>query len=105
MKPKYDIIQKGDNPDFPKTAEIWTLSDPVPEWLIDRAKFLGFTEEGQPEIDIREESGGYFIPDSSGREVLVRLKGKDSFLLYSPTHPLISLTPHQMELLYEFDFR
>lgn len=101
MKHIYDIKQVGYNPDYPMEADIWTLSQPVPEWISDRAKISEVNESGEPIVLTRKKSsGGLDIFDSSGREVLVSLDTEDSYILYSKTHPLISLTPHQLDLLY-----
>lgn len=97
----YKVKQKGYNLDYPLEAELWRYGDPVPEWLSDRANIAGLDKEGKPILDVRNEtSGAIEILESGKRDVLVRLKSKDSVLLYSETHPIISLTPHQLELLY-----
>ena len=106
MKQKYDVIQKGYNPDYPKEAYIWTPNQPIPEWMIDRAKISGFNESGEPILCTRSKSsGGIEILDSSGKEVLVSIRTKDSWILYSSSHPLMSVTPHQLELLYDMHIR
>lgn len=97
----YKVKQKGYNPDYPLEAELWKYGDPIPEWLSDRANVTGLDNEGKPILDIRNEtSGAIEILESGKRNILVRLKSRDSVLLYSETHPIISLTPHQLELLY-----
>ena len=97
------LTQLGHNPKFPEKAEVWRHGvDPVPEWLSDMARIKEIDSEGNPILDTRDcNTGEIEIIDSSGREVLIRLKGKDSVLLYSDTHPLITLTSHQLELLYK----
>lgn len=106
MKQEYDVIQKGLNPDYPKEAYIWTPTQPIPEWLSDRAKVSGFKDTGEPILStISKTSGGLDIIESSGRNVLVSLKTKDSWVLYSSSHPLMSVTPHQLELLYDIHIR
>lgn len=107
MKQRYNTVtQKGNNPDYPKEAYIWTLSEEVPEWISDRAKISGFKETGEPILMIRRKSsGGLELLDSSGKETLISLKTEDSWVLFSSSHPLISLTPHQLELLYDIHFR
>lgn len=106
MKQKYDVIQKGYNPDYPKEAYIWTQSQPIPEWLSDRAKVSGIDKNGTPILLMRPKTlGGYEIYDSSGDSVLVSLNTDDSWILFSSTHPLISVTPHQLELLYDMYIR
>ena len=99
---KSEITQSGDNPDYPRKAIIWRYGiDPVPEWLSDRAKIKCIDNNGNPQLEIRNGvSGEIEIIESGGRDVLVKTKTKDSILLYSETHPIISLTPHQLELLY-----
>lgn len=95
------IKQKGYNPDYPKVAEVWKYGDPIPEWLSDRAEIKGLDKEGKPVLDVRKETTGEIeILESGKRNILVKLKSEDSVLLYSETHPIISLTPHQLELLY-----
>ena len=102
MKQKYDVTQKGYNPDYPREAYIWTLTQPIPEWILDRARISGFNEEGKPILCTRPKtSGSLDILDSSGKDVLVSLKTEDSWVLYSSSHPLMSVTPHQLELLYD----
>ena len=106
MKQKYDITQKGYNPDFPKEAYIWTPSQPIPEWISDRAKVTGFKENGEPILLIRQRtSGGLEILSTSGKEVLISLETSDSYVLFSSSHPLMSVTPHQLELLYDLHLR
>lgn len=98
----YNVIrQKGYNPDYPKVAELWRYGDPVPEWLSDRAEVKSLDQDGKPILETRLETTGEIeILESGKRDVLVKLKSEDSYLLYSETHPIISLTPHQLELLY-----
>ena len=107
MKQKYDVTQKGYNPDYPKEAYIWTPSNPIiPEWISDRAKVIGFSESGEPILYTRpKSSGGFEILDTTGGSVLVSLRTEDSWVLYSTSHPLMSVTPHQLELLYEIHLR
>lgn len=106
MKQKYDVTQKGYNPDYPVEAYIWTPTQPIPEWMIDRAKISGFNESGEPILCTRlKSSGGIDILDSSGKNVLVSLVTEDSWILYSSSHPLMSVTPHQLELLYDIHIR
>lgn len=84
-------------------ASVWSLDmKPVPDWISDRAKISGFDEEtGEPIVMVKERSsGGLDIMEASGKDILLTLKTKDSLVLYSKTHPLMSVTPHQMELLY-----
>ena len=95
------IHQKGYNPDYPVTAEIWKYGDPVPEWLSDRAEIKGLDDSGKPILETRRETTGEIeILESGKRDILVKLKTEDSILLFSETHPIMSLTPHQLELLY-----
>ena len=106
MKHLYDITQRGLNPDYPKEAYIWTPTEPIPEWISDRAKIEGFKDTGEPLLSVRPRtSGGMDILDTTGKEALVTLETPDSFVLYSSTHPLMSVTPHQLELLYELHLR
>ena len=98
----YSVTQTGDNPGYPKKAEVWKFGDPVPEWLSDRAQVKELSEKGEPVLETRRcTTGEIEIIEAGGRGVLVRVKNKDSIVLFSETHPLISLTPHQLELLYE----
>ena len=95
------IKQKGYNPDYPEIAEIWKYGDPIPEWLSDRANITGLDDNGNPVIETRKETSGEIeILKKKKRDVLVKLKSENSVLLFSETHPIISLTPHQLELLY-----
>lgn len=95
------ITQSGRNLDYPETAELWCFSDPVPEWLSDRAQVKDMDESGRMTLETRKRTSGEIeILESGGRDVLVVMKGEDAYLLYSETHQLISLTPHQIELLY-----
>lgn len=96
--------QTGYNPDFPMITEIWKYSenDPLPEWLVDRANIKGLDDDGKPILDIRKGvSGGIEILESGGRDILVKLKTEDSYILFSKTHPILSITTHQFELLYK----
>ena len=95
--------QTGYNPDFPMITEIWKYNtDPIPEWLIDRASVKGFEDNGKPILDIRKGvSGEIEIIESGRRNTLIKLRTNDSYILFSKTHPLISLTPHQFKLLYK----
>lgn len=96
--------QIGYNPDFPRITEIWKYDtdDPIPEWLIDRASVKGFEDNGKPILDIRKGvSGEIEIIESGRRNTLIKLRTNDSYILFSKTHPLISLTPHQFKLLYK----
>ena len=106
MKQKYDVIQKGHNPDYPKEAYTWTPSQPVPEWILDRARISGFNEKGEPILITRKRSsGGIDILEANGRDTLVSLRTEDSWILYSSSHPLMSVTPHQLDLLYDIYLR
>lgn len=106
MEQWYDVCQRGLNPDYPKEAYVWTPNQPIPEWLLDRAKISGFEESGKPILYTRPKtSGGVEILDASGKNVLVSLETEDSWILYSKTHPLMSVTPHQLELLYNVYLR
>lgn len=99
---KDTVIQRGDNSDYPKKATIWKIGDPIPEWLSDRAKVSGMNSNGEPFLEMRNgKSGNIEIMDSGGRSVLVKLKDKNSYVLFSSTHPIISLTEHQLKLLYK----
>lgn len=87
-------------------ADIWTTTQPVPEWLSDRAKISGLRGDGTPELFIRRRNTGEIeILESGGKDVLVTMKSRDSWLLFSKTHPIMSVTPHQLELLYELHLR
>lgn len=107
MKQKYDVYQKGNNPEYPKEANIWSFSQPIPEWLLDRAMISKIEDDtGKPILLTRERNTGEIeILASGGREVLITLKNKDSIILFSSTHPLLTITKHQLDLLYELNLR
>lgn len=105
MKRKYDVTQRGWNPDYPKEALIWIPGNPIPEWLSDRAKISGI-QGNQVILATRPRtSGGYEILEPSGKNALVILERDDSVVLFSETHPILSVTPHQLELLYDMHLR
>ena len=95
--------QLGENLDYPKIAEVWRYGiDPIPEWLSDRADIVELDNNGNPVLRIRKfVSGEIEILESGGRDTLVKLKDSNSVLLFSKTHPIISLTKHQFEFLYK----
>lgn len=95
-----ELRQTGKNPDYPMKADTWRMTDPIPEWLSDRAAVL-VDDYGEVSLKTRDEtSGGIEILESGERNILVRMKTKDSILLYSKTHPIMSVTPRQLKLLY-----
>ena len=102
FKSMYEVKQKGNNPEFPDKAIVWKYGDKeIPEWLTDRANIKELNENGNPILDIRTRvSGEIEILESGGRDILVKLKNENSFLLYSKTHPILSVTEHQLKLLY-----
>lgn len=96
-------VQKGRNDLYPKAVTTWRLGEQVPEWLSDQAKIVAWDNIlGSAQLDLRRTStGGYEILDASGREVVVRTKGKDDFVCkdYNGTK-VLSLTPMQFKHLY-----
>lgn len=94
--------QRGWNPDYPATVDVWRYGEPIPEWLSDQVRIEEISEEGNPIMTERRTNSGYIeIIGSDGTSVVVRLRNTESVIIYSSTHPLISLTSHQFELLYE----
>ena len=95
-------IQRGENKNYPNQISTWRLGEKIPEWLSDQAKIKFIDGEGNLTLDWLETStGGVEIQDSTGLNVLVRLKTKDSILCFSTdTNKIFSLTPIQYNLLY-----
>ena len=96
-------IQRGENKNYPYQITTWKIGEKIPEWLSDQAKVKFIDGEGNLTLDWLETStGGLEIQDSSGLNVLTRLKTKDSILCYSSgTNKIFSLTPVQFNLLYQ----
>lgn len=96
-------VQGGENEKYPKEVDIWTLQDPVPEWLSDAAKVKFVDGDGNLTLDFVETSnGGIDIIDSSGNERLVNLVSKKSIVCHSTSSgSIFSLTPIQFNLLYK----
>jgi hypothetical protein len=87
------------------TVETWKYSDPVPEWLSDRAKINAIdSNTGNPLIDITEtNTGGYEVKDSTGRDILFRTKNRNDLVCFcSKTNRIFVLTSIQAHLIYGF---
>lgn len=95
-------IQRGENKNYPYQIITWRLGEKVPEWLSDRAKVKFIDGEGNLTLDWLETStGGLDIQDSSGLNILVKMKTKESILCFSKKeNRIFSLTPIQYNLLY-----
>lgn len=95
--------QKGRNSKYPETIETWSIGQPVPEWLSDRAKVNGMYSEGQCTLEIRKTtSGGYELLDSGGQYTLVRVDTLNGVVCKDiSSEKIISLRPEQLRLLYE----
>lgn len=95
------MIQRGRNDKYPEKIEVWKPGDKVPEWLSDRAKVelvdLGNADKILKIIEL--SSGGYEIPDASGKNVLIRVP-KEGWVCYG-NNKIFSLSALELELLYE----
>lgn len=96
------IKQTGNNPDFPIDAEAWEIDElTAPDWLVDRAKVSGIQNSSYI-LEYRTTNTGVLeLLDSSGLDVLVRIKPGDKYILHSKTHPLLTLTEIQLRYLYK----
>ena len=95
------LIQRGRNSLYPESIEVWKPGMKVPEWLSDRAKVdlvdLGNADKILKIIEL--SSGGYEIPDSSGKNTLIRAP-KDGYVCFGD-NKIFALDPKALELLYE----
>ena len=96
------LIQSGRNPKWPdKVSKYWKYgSGPVPDWLSDASKIIGFDNAGQPVLSTLNLSGDSIqIQGPTGP--LVTLKTQDSWIIYDEHFGFLSMTDKQKELLYE----
>ena len=95
------LVQRGRNNLYPESIEIWKPGMKVPEWLSDRAKVelvdLGNADKILKIIEL--SSGGYEIPDSSGKNTLIRVP-KDGYVCFGDNR-VLALSQKELDLLYE----
>lgn len=95
------MIQRGENNKYPMEIETWKFGEKIPEWLSDRANVKFIDGEGNITLNTRDlNNNGREIISSDGVNTLIRLNTADSYVCFSKSHPLISLRPIQLELLY-----
>lgn len=95
------LIQRGRNNLYPESIEAWKPGMRVPEWLSDRAKVelvdLGNADKVLKMVEL--SSGGFEIPDSSGKSILVRVP-KDGYVCFGDNR-IFGLSQRELDLLYE----
>ena len=93
--------QRGENKSFPESVEVWSIGNPIPEWLSDNAKVSFIDGNGNITLDVLENNtGGYQIKTSAGSKTLVNVKKRADLVCYGDNR-VFSLSPKQFNLIYK----
>ncbi len=93
--------QRGRNNKYPETIETWRLGEKVPSWLSNVCAVKEVDgRNGDMKLDIRETDEGYELIASGVNQILVKVSSKEDYICFGDSR-VFSLTPKQIELLYD----
>jgi hypothetical protein len=94
------LKQWGYNPSYPIEAESWKFGEPVPGWLSDVARVLGFNSDGGIILETyKDASGKIHIKDTYRPIDIFVLPNEDAMIIYGEGKRLV-IDETKLDLLY-----